>query len=153
MVDTRPKAVPPAGAVDYLKTGWISHLSKWNNYVKAGNMFASTPVDIAKYFSRDEIAWLSKAGKITQVVGGATTLVDGGLMLNAMANDEPWGWHAYELGMGAASMASLPVAAGAMTLDMYVVGGTKFLLRLENAFNIHTKEIIKQNFPALPISR
>ncbi len=98
---------------------------KYNDIVSDINSVVSTSIDLAKLFSKEEIAALVKAGKITRGAGRVGVAVDAGLMVDAAINGDPWEWHLYNTTIGLLkTVRRWPVVGPAATMvDSYVQAG------------------------------
>jgi hypothetical protein len=116
-------------------------LAKFNALVKDVNSF-SIAIDLAKHFTKQEIAWLKNAGVLTKVVGWSNVAVDGYLMIDAMWNGKPYEKYTYDTAIGIVSMLGVPGAVIATTVDSYV-RGANFFLDLIDWVNTSLPKMIK----------
>ena len=124
---------------------FLSALERYNSLVKNINSLVTPAVDLARHFTRQEIAWLRQAGRITNVTNWATVSADAVLTFGAIRNNQPWGWHAYNTGIGALSLIKHPVGLAAATaIDSYV-GAGKYFIRKVNWINTTGQQKLKNH--------
>jgi len=109
-------------------------IAKYNEYVKISNDGVSLLVDIANYFTNQEIAALKTAGIGLKVVGWSNAAVDGYLTIDAIRNGGQWGWHLYDTGIGVVGLLGLPGLGVATTVNSYVQGA-RFVNKTVNWVN------------------
>lgn len=108
---------------------------KFNKLSKDASGAVSSVVDIAKQFTPQELKWLRRTGRIAKYVGRATYGLDAALTIDAYANGEPWGWHAYNTVIGIiGTEGGMIGAATATSIDGYVSAG-QYTNRVVNTFN------------------
>jgi hypothetical protein len=116
------------------KINYRETLAKYNNLVKNVNGNAGKAIDLAKYFTKDQLVWLVKAGKISSWVGWGTIGLDAGLAVEAYYNGTPWGEHAYNAALGLIGKAGIFGRLTANSIDFYVRAG-KFFMNTVNTIN------------------
>ena len=114
-------------------------LEKYNEYVKSLNDVASSAIDLANHFTKEEIAWLRQTGKIAWWIGVGSVSADLYLTIDAFRNNQPWGWYAYDTGIGAVSLMG-PAAAATVTSVNSYVGAAKYINRMTNWINTTGKQ-------------
>lgn len=115
-----PATVPPppppvTNEIDFHET-----LEKYNEYVKNVNSLADPTIELLRRFTRDEIVWLVKAGKVSGGVGWGNVLIDGYLAFDAYENGAPWGKHALNTFIGAVGTMGWYGSGAAVAAGAYV---------------------------------
>jgi hypothetical protein len=109
------------------KINYRETLAKYNELVKVANGNAGNVIDLAKYFTKEQITWLVKAGRISWRVGWGTVALDAGLAIDAAWNGTPWGEHAYNASIGAIGQFGPMGKVAATAIDFYVRAGNYFM--------------------------
>ena len=82
-------------------------------------------VQLARYLNKWGDARYARLAKsnIPGIFGGVTVFADGVLLVDAINNNQPWGKHAYNVGLGAVGMFGVHGAAAVLFIGSYVSAG------------------------------